>query len=59
VAFAKALLTRNTEERFRREIRLAFLYGYIKARGLWKRPAYAAANAGKGPRRPEVVAAGL
>lgn len=59
LAFAKALLTRNTEERFRREIRLAFLYGYIKARGLWKRPAYAAANAGNGPRRPEVVAAGL
>ena len=60
LALAKAFLTRDIEECFRREIRLAYLYGYIKARGLWKRPAYAAANSSaEGPRRSAAIAAGL
>lgn len=42
VAFFRALLLRQTEERFRREIRLAFLYGYLRARGLWRKPDYPA-----------------
>lgn len=40
VAYVRALCARNPEERFRREIRLAYLFGYLRARGLWRRPAY-------------------
>jgi glucosyl-dolichyl phosphate glucuronosyltransferase len=40
--YARALLTGNACERFRREMRLTYLLGYLRARGLWRRPLYAA-----------------
>jgi glycosyltransferase involved in cell wall biosynthesis len=41
LGYLRALFTRNPEERFRRVIRLAYLFGYLRARGLWRRPSYA------------------
>jgi glucosyl-dolichyl phosphate glucuronosyltransferase len=40
LAYLRALVTRNSEERFRREMRLAYLFGYIRGRGMWHAPAY-------------------
>ena len=36
-----AFLTGDACERFRREMRLIYLCGYLRARGLWRRPSYA------------------
>lgn len=40
VAFGRALLTGQIEERFRRELRLAYFVGYLRARRVWRAPAY-------------------
>ena len=44
LAYARALVTGDACERFRREMRLAYLFGYLRARGFWRRPAYAASQ---------------
>jgi hypothetical protein len=41
VAYIRALLTRDVCERVRREMRLAYLIGYLRARGFWRHPSYA------------------
>jgi hypothetical protein len=40
VKLVKAMLTGDVCERARREMRLAYLAGYLRSRGLWRRPAY-------------------
>jgi hypothetical protein len=39
-ALTRALISGDERERFRREMRLAYLAGFIRARGLLRRPAY-------------------
>lgn len=44
VALLKAVLRGDVTEQMRRAMRLAYLAGFVSARGLWKRPAYSAAG---------------
>ena len=39
-AFARAVIAGDERERFRREMRLAYLAGFVRARGLLRRPVY-------------------
>jgi glucosyl-dolichyl phosphate glucuronosyltransferase len=41
LTYVRAFLTGDVCERFRREMRLTYLFGYLSARGLWRRPSYA------------------
>jgi GT2 family glycosyltransferase len=40
VAWTRAALAHDEQEAFRREMRLAYLVGFLQARGIWHRPAY-------------------
>jgi glycosyltransferase involved in cell wall biosynthesis len=42
LAYVRAVFRGDLCERVRREMRLAYLIGYLRARGLWRRPLYAA-----------------
>jgi glucosyl-dolichyl phosphate glucuronosyltransferase len=44
-AYVRAAARGNITERFRCEMRLAYLAGFVSARGIWRRPAYAAIDA--------------
>ncbi|MQA31889.1 MAG: glycosyltransferase [Luteitalea sp.] len=59
VAYIRALLTGNTEERFRRAMRLAYFLGYVKARGLWRPPSYDATSGAPVGAATSSAAAGL
>jgi hypothetical protein len=44
MGYLQALLSGNAIERFRREMRLAYLAGFLRARGIGRKPAYAGAH---------------
>ncbi len=48
LAYARAVVVNDVCERARRAMRLAYLWGYLRARGLWRRPQYAS-TAPQGP----------
>ena len=50
IGYARALVRRDVGERFRREMRLAYFLGFVRARGIGRRPRYQAASASPEPR---------
>jgi glucosyl-dolichyl phosphate glucuronosyltransferase len=54
MGYLKALLAGNGIERFRREMRLAYLAGFLRARGIGRKPAYQGAHTAN-PISPEAL----
>jgi GT2 family glycosyltransferase len=46
IGYVLALIRRDAGERFRREMRLAYFFGFLRARGLGRRPRYDAGHEG-------------
>jgi len=53
IGYACALVRQDAGERFRREMRLAYFFGFVRARGLGRRPRYQGTSA---PSRPRAFA---
>jgi len=59
LALLKAIMTGNACERARREMRLAYLVGYVIGRGLFRRPAYTPQGLPSAPDVPVSTAASV